>query len=73
MKKTPWFPTSIRPLRTGEYEVFRPIMKGTCFFRCRMLWTGEDWRYPHGGYSDFGRPYPTEEGDKWRGLVKGVT
>ena len=66
MKKTPWFPKSIKPHHIGWYEV-----KGcTGFQDCAGMhwWSGTQWMYGWGEGEFYVRiphkPLP------WRGLVK---
>jgi hypothetical protein len=61
-----WFPNHVKPTRIGLYETHRPFM--TSQRRDFMVWTGFCWTYQDGSYTDFGKPYGSENKSKWRGL-----
>lgn len=66
---TEWFPNHSRPVRAGLYEVHRPcITSGQ--MQDFMIWTGHHWTYQDGSYTDFGKPYLSEDKSTWRGLKK---
>jgi hypothetical protein len=72
MKKTEWFPATIKPTRVGIYEVYRPIFEyeGASISPSHMLrWTGSRWEYAYRlGMSDDGDVAGMSGGDRWRGL-----
>lgn len=68
MKKTPWFPAKINPVRRGNYEVMRkdasPVMD-------ILEWCGFEWRYPKDSLTSSKGNYADMSGDnKWRGLAQ---
>lgn len=67
---TEWFPNHVRPERVGLYEVHRPVLQDSPNERTFMRWTGTHWTYQNGSYTDFGKPYVSEDKSKWRGLRK---
>lgn len=68
MKKTPWFPCSIKPVHNGWYEV---SLQG--FHYKRAQFSGGKWRRLGGmewntAINSFRPGY--DIGDKWRGIAK---
>jgi hypothetical protein len=70
MKKTPWFNGLEKPVRCGEYEVYRPGICGVPDHH-RLQWNGEGWKYAYsfgpcteGGYAFMWN------GCRWRGPTK---
>lgn len=70
MKRTPWFPVSIKPVHIGRYEV-----QGKEHWNCKSFlrggplryWDGEMWRAWEGGpQSVFGGHHSHQ----WRGLAE---
>lgn len=70
MKKTPWFPCSIKPVYNGWYEVALDGIKGRpskCQYsggRWRR-WSGEAWNTANGTFCPGAEPE-----DMWRGIAK---
>ena len=64
MKRTPWFPVSVNPVRVGWYE---------CLFLCfgtwlvRYWWDGLQWKHAP---TDIEATSFGITGDKWRGLTE---
>lgn len=71
-KRTPWFPASVKPVRTGIYEVYRPCFEGEGDVdpRHRLKWDGERWLYcePVGIAVDGDGASMSPTYDMWRGL-----
>ena len=61
MKRTEWYPASVKPVREGEYEV-RYRVDGIIF---RRLWKDGRWQLPCGSPGMFGAL-----DDQWRGLAQ---
>lgn len=74
MKKTPWFPARIAPVRAGEYEVIRNGVSPPYPQRTRLKWKGRKWVHTrHSSNNEFvgGTADMSElEGDRWRGLAE---
>lgn len=61
MRRTRWFPISIKPIRVGRYEV---AFDGE---GVRMMWwDGCNWRL----WAPDGRAVRMYAGDEWRGLTE---
>ena len=65
MKKTPWFPAHIKPVRKGRYEV-----AFTTGGSAEAVWTGEAWVWP----PEFEVYYESRklmfQERRWRGLAE---
>lgn len=61
MKRTQWFPASVKPVHVGRYEVYLAI-RGVL----RLWWDGAQWRV----WAADGWPVRLEWGDMWRGLTE---
>ena len=67
MKRTPWYPESIKPVREGVYECWYDGYPEEQHYPLMRRWTGSKWVFPtYGGESEFG----LSERDQWRGLTK---
>ena len=64
MKRTPWFPLTVKPVRAGVYEV-KWRLDSAPF---RRLWDGSCWCLLDGGVTLFGVGECSAE--RWRGLTK---
>ena len=64
MKRTPWFPASVKPVHVGWYEA----SIGNCMVR-RRYFDGNRWRFGGkvGVISDLFESY---SGSQWRGLTE---
>lgn len=62
-KRTPWFPTHIKPVHVGRYEA----RFGGHEFVWRFWWNGKEWCTKRGGGPSSVFPWP---GDQWRGLAE---
>lgn len=68
MKTTEWFPGDVKPVRAGEYEVFRP---GFELIPCEHMlrWNGSSWEYAYElGECDDGDHASMSSDCRWRGL-----
>jgi len=63
MKKTPWFPASVKPVREGWYET-------TCSYCGSHYWDGKEWKYDSCYASMTPVPQPLQNYYKWRGIRK---
>jgi hypothetical protein len=65
-KLTPWFPGSIKPVRTGVYQ---QMAKGVIGYQ---LWTGSYWSLWHQSASVAAqcKDYSWFQNDPWRGLAQ---
>jgi len=61
MKKTPWFPRTIKPVRKGLYEI------ETQYGRKMAFWNGEWWLVPG---SNILFNFIVQITAKWRGVYK---
>lgn len=75
-KKTPWFPASVDPVRSGVYECDRLEVYegGYRRFRRFLNWDGMEWSFTKDDYSigirsgGFASMWDSDK-DKWRGLA----
>lgn len=63
MKRTPWFPASVKPVHVGVYEV--SYLRDAGVIK-RRRWTGQRWERLDQPHCVFG----ITMGDKWRGLAQ---
>jgi len=70
MSKTEWMPATIKPVRTGWYEVTDDLHHNSAMHLhgTRRLWDGKKWcaGWLHESVSIFG----LHQSHKWRGLTK---
>lgn len=62
MKRTPWFPVSVKPLRVGWYET---RVGG---YQSRRYFDGDDWLWGKDG--DECESFPYLRSSRWRGLTE---
>lgn len=71
MKKTPWFPYHVKPVRAGLYEVKRLYSDDTEMRPHMLYWNGSSWRYAYRfGCAIKGDFASVSSGDYWRGLTR---
>lgn len=63
MKRTPWFPLTVKPVRAGVYEVKWGLDRAPF----QRLWDGSRWCLHDGGVTLFG--VGNCDTERWRGLT----
>jgi len=73
MKRTPWFPANVNPVRAGLYETERFCVSEPASGVHLAQWNGANWSYAHDcGFTLAGDRMTmcAWDGDQWRGLTE---
>jgi hypothetical protein len=68
MKRTPWFPAEIKPVRPGFYEV--ESANGSRTAKLFAVWTGREWAWPSDVRRNYPRPVLFFQNRAWRGVTE---
>lgn len=71
MKRTDWFPRTVRPVHIGVYEVTHPIFDDVVFYQ---HWDGKHWGFIRtsmaGAYESRNNYSKIQPTPRWRGLAQ---
>lgn len=73
MRKTKWYPASLKPVRVGYYETMRYEVAYEAEGLHKLYWNGTHWEYAYNVYFCRKGDYAcmiASAGDKWRGLTE---